>query len=121
MAGDVGRRGAVAEFEALLCGLEEEVRVYVVEQGEDGVHPVSGFAVEGVEHFGDPSLGDALQGGGRRLQLLGTDVGTEFVFEFHLTRKGYCSAPFGVRGSSLNHCACARDVRLQVARGLVAR
>ena len=88
MAGDVGRRGAVAEFEALLCRLEEEARIYVVEQGEDRVHPISGLAVEGVEDLGDPSLGDALQGAGRRLELLGADVGTEFVFEFHLTQRG---------------------------------
>jgi hypothetical protein len=37
---------------------------------------------------GDLSLGDALQGSGRGLQFLGTDVGTELVFEFHLTQRG---------------------------------
>ena len=83
VAGDVSRRGSVAEFEPLLCGLKEEVRVYIVEQGEDGVHPILGLPVEGVEYLGDPSLGNALQGGRQWLELFGADVGTEFVFELH--------------------------------------
>jgi len=95
----------VAKFESLLCGLKEEVWVYIVEQSEDYINPISGLPVERVENFGDPSFGDALQGDGWRLQFLGT----EFVFEFHLTRKD-CSSGGFLCGRSLNHCACERDV-----------
>ena len=49
--------------------------------------------------------------GSRRLQFLGTDVRTEFVFEFDLRRKGHCGENGRLGGRGLNHCACDRDKR----------
>jgi hypothetical protein len=97
VAGDVGRRCSVADFEALFCGLVEPARVYIIEQGEDSVDLVSGRAVEGLEDFGDSLLGDSLQRGGWTLELFRCDFGSEFVFEFHRTQLGRVLRPRGSR------------------------